>query len=218
MAASPYFNFYSQQSEQGLMDDFVVESVRQYAHDMMYLPRDINVRDNLMTEPIVQTYNKAIDIEMYIKNWSSYEGEGQLLSTFGLDIKDSMSLIMTKRSFTEFVNPYTDKLRPWEGDCIYVPMLKAIYQVKFVSDTNPAFFILGKNYAWEISCELLEFNNEHFETGIPEIDSMNPDFEHYDDPDYDLESYDKTAQNQFIQDESDQIVDWSEKNPFSGDL
>lgn len=217
MASNPYINFYERNNEQNLMEDLVVESIRQYAHDIVYMPRHIDVEDKVLTEPIIQNITKALDIEVYVKNWEDFQGEGQLLSKFGLEIRDQMNLIMTKRSFTQFVQPITRKERPWEGDLLYIPMLKATYQIKYVSSSNAQFYILGKNYAWEISCELMEFSNEQFNTGRPDIDSLNPSFEHYDQPDYDLSDYDHTAQNQIIQDESDQIIDWSESNPF-GDV
>lgn len=213
MATNQFFNFFEQNMEQGLFDDLVVESVRMYGHDMKYLPRDINTEDKILTEPVIQTFSKALDIEMYIKSWDSFEGEGQLLSKFGLEIRDQMTLIMTKRSFAEFIQPTTGKERPWEGDCIYIPLLGVVYQIKYV-DTSYNFYTLGKLYSWQIVCELLEFNNEQFVTGIPEIDNLNPPFEHFDDPDYDLDSYDKTSQNTEIQNESDQIVDWTESSPF----
>lgn len=217
MATNPYFNFFNQTNEQNLYEDLVVESVRIYAHDMIYLPRDINTEDKILTEPIIQSYSKALPIEMYIKNWDSFQGEGQLLSKFGLEIRDQMTLIMTKRSFEQFVKPTTLKSRPWEGDCIFIPMLGVVYQIKYV-DSSANFYTLGKLYHWEIVCELLEFNNEQFSTGISAIDDLNPPFEHYDDPDYDLDNYDQTAQNTEIQDQSDQIVDWTEKNFFGDDL
>lgn len=216
MANNPYFNFFNQKHEQNLQEDLTVESVKQFAHNMIYLPRDINIRDKIMNEPIVQTFSNALDIEMYIKSWDSFQGQGQLMAKFGLEIRDQMTFVMSKRSFAQFIKPTTGKERPWEGDCIYIPMLNVVYQIKYV-DSSASFYILGKNYSWEIVCELLEFNNEQFVTGRPEIDDLNPPFEHFDDPDYNLDDYDKTAQNTVIQDESDQIIDWTEKNPF-GDV
>jgi len=214
MATNPYYNYYNQSNEQDLMEDLIVESTKQYAHDVVYLPRLIDVKDEIMTEPIIQSFNHALDVEMYIKSWDHYEGEGQLLSKFGLEIRDQMTMVVTKRSYNQFIKPLTGKERPWEGDCIFIPMLKNIYQIKYASDSNAAFYLLGKNYGWEVVCELLEFNNEQFDTGRPEIDQLNKPFEHLDDPDYNLDDYDRTAQNKKIQNESDNIIDWTEKNPF----
>lgn len=196
------------------MDDLIVESIKQFAHDLVYLPRDINIEDKIMTEPVIQTFSKALDVEMYIKSWDNYQGEGQLLAKFGLEIRDQMTFILTKRSYEQFIKPYTNKERPWEGDCLYIPMFGNVYQVKYVSSADAAFFMLGKGYAWEITAELLEFNNEQFDTGRAEIDGLNPPFEHADTPDYDLDHYDSNAQNTVIQDKSDEIVDWTESSPF----
>ena len=213
MASNPYFQFFNQTNEQNLFEDLVVESIKQYSHDVAYLPRTINVEDPIMTEPVIQSFDVALDVEMYIKNWDNYQGDGQLLAKFGLEIRDQMTFVLTKRSFAEFIQPTTSKERPWEGDCIFIPMLRSIYQIKYVS-SSANFYQLGKNYSWEITCELLEFNNEQFNTGRPEIDDLTPRFEHFDTPGYDLDNYDHTAQNTVIQEKSDDIVDWSEKNPF----
>lgn len=213
MANNPYFNFFHQANEQNLMDDLVVESNKQFAHNMVYLPRIITQNDNIMNEPVIQEFTEALDIELYIKNWDSFEGQGQLMAKFGLEIRDQMTMVMTKRSFNQFIQPISGKSRPWEGDCIFIPMLGVVYQVKY-AESSAQFYALGKNYSWEVVCELLEFNNEQFKTGRPEIDDLNPAFQHYDEPDYDLESYDRTAKNAEIQEESDDILDWSENNPF----
>lgn len=213
MASNPYFNFFNNVPEQNLMEDLTVESIRQYAHDVVYMPRDI-VRDEIFNEPTVVTYSNALDVEMYVKNWESFQGEGQLIAKFGLEIRDQMTLVLTKRSFNQFIKPTTGKDRPWEGDCIYIPMLGATYQVRYVN-SSASFYILGKNYSWEVQCDLLEFSNEQFKTGRAYIDDLNPPFENANNPDYDLESYDRTAQNEKIQTESDQIIDWTEKSPFA---
>lgn len=214
MASNPYFNYFEQNQEQNLMESLVFESLRQKAHDVMYLPRDVDIKDEIMTEPVVQSFSKALPVEMYINNWDNFQGEGQLLSKFGLEIRDQMTLLLTKRAFKRFIQDTTKKDRPWEGDCIYIPMFNNIYQIKYVSSSNPAFYILGKNYVWELTCELLEFSNEQFRTGVSYIDELNPAFQHYNESDYDLESYDRTAQNSKIQEESDKIIDWTESSPF----
>ena len=86
MASNPYFNYFKQNNEQNLMEDLTVESVKQFAHDVLYLPRDIDIEDRIMTEPIVQSYSNALPVEMYVLNWDNYQGEGQLLAKFGLKI------------------------------------------------------------------------------------------------------------------------------------
>lgn len=217
MASNPYYNFFNNKPEQDLIEDLSVESLRQFAHDVYYLPRTIDVKDEILTEPIVQTFDKALSADVYVKSWDSFEGQGQLLAKFGLEIREQMTLIMSKRTYEQYIKPITGKERPWEGDCIYIPMLKTVYQIKYANSTNASFYVLGKNYAWEIVCEILEFNNEQFATGVEEIDALNPPFEHADDPDYDLNNYDRTAQNDKIQEESNKIIDWSERNPF-GDV
>ena len=213
MASNSYFNQFNNANEQNLYDDLAVESLRIHPHDMVYLPRTIVNKDDVLTEPVISEFTTAIDIELYIQSAAGFEGEGELLSKFGFEVRDQMTLIMSVRSFNEFIKPITGHLKPQEGDCIYVPMLKSIFQIKFAKD-NALWYVFGKLYTYEITCELLEFSNEQFKTGRADIDAVNPPFQHYDDPDYNLEEYDIQAQNKVIQDESDDILDWTESSPF----
>lgn len=216
MANNPYFNFYNQKSEQSLANDLVAESIRQFGHNVYYLPRNIDLQDKILNEPEIVTFSKAIKIEVFIKSWDAFQGEGQFLQKFGLEVRDKATLVMSEKSFAEFIRPITNKSRPEEGDCLYIPLFKVIYQILYV-DNAVNFYFLGDNYSWDLDCQIMEFSNEQFKTGIPEIDNINKPFQHTDDPNYDLKSYDKTSQNKEIQEQSDIILDWTEKNPF-GDV
>jgi hypothetical protein len=215
MATNPYFNFYNHTGEQNLYEDLVVESVRIFAHDMKYLPRTGINFDETLNSYAYSEYNTACDLELYIKNFDSFEGEGQLLSKFGLEVRDQMTLIVTKRSFTEFVQPTTGKSRPEEGDVIFIPMLGTAFQISYVN-SSPTFYAFGKLYIWELVCEMYEVTNDQFNTGIVEIDDKYKSYDHADDPDYDLESYDDNAQNQIFQDKSEDVLDFEELDPFGG--
>ncbi len=218
MAVNPWWNNFNNNAEQNLYEDLVVESIRIFGHDVLYLPRTGIKKDDVLNEYSYSTFNTALPIEVYVKNFDSFEGEGQLLAKFGLEIRDQMTLVMSHRSFDEFVGPTTANSRPWEGDCIYIPMLNVVYQIKYVN-SSAIFYTLGKLNVWDIVLELLEFNDEVFNTGIPAIDDKYKPFENaFTDPDdYDLESYDNNAQNAAFEQLADSVLDFSEQSPFEGE-
>lgn len=213
MATNPHLQWYTSTREQSLYDDLYVEHIKSYGMDVWYLPRTGVNKDELVNEYQISRFDSALQIESYVKNFDSFEGEGQLLSKFGLEMRDQMTLVVSIRSFNKFIKPSTEKERPWEGDCIYIPMLKAVYQVKYVN-TSAIFYTLGKLNTFEIVLDLLEYSNEIFNTGVEEIDSKYIAFQNVQDPDYDLESYDVDADNAVIEDKSDQVLDFSEIDPF----
>jgi len=217
MGTNPYINHFTEFNEQHILNDLTVESIRMFGHDLVYLPRFIRKKDDILKEPEIVRFREAIDVEMFIKSWEGFEGQGHLIAKFGLEIRDTITLVLSKKSFLQFIYPITNKERPLEGDCIFIPLTKSVFQIKYVeSDSN--FYQLGRNYSWDISAELLEYSNEQFQTGRPEIDDLYKPFQHTTDPNYKLSEYDKTSQNEIIQDKSDDILDWSESNLFGDNL
>lgn len=214
MATNSVFRQFDDTMEQNFYEDLVEEAIQIYGHDMYYLPRSGAGEDDLMTEYSVSTFEKALPVELYMSSFSSFEGEGQLMSIYGMEIRDQITLVISHRSFNKFVKPTTENERPFEGDCIYVPMLNNIYQIKYVN-TSPVFYTLGKLNTYELVCELIMFNNEVFNTGIPEIDdlaaSMSPEDEFSE-----VEDYDPQARNKVIQTEANKVLDFSEVDPFEG--
>lgn len=211
--SNPYFQFYNNTAEQNLFEDIAVESIRNHAHDVFYLPRTGVNKDNLLNEFEIAKFEEALPIEVYVKNFDAFEGEGQLMSKFGFEARDQMTLVMSIRSYNQFVKPITAKTRPHEGDCIFIPMLNVAYQIKFVNE-SAVFYGMGKLYTWEITCELLEYTNEQFVTGNPVIDDRYPPFENTSSNTYSLENYDDNADNTSIQGESDDVLDFTELDPF----
>ena len=206
MARNQYFNYYGATNEQSLIDDLVVESIRQYAHDMIYLPRTGNNKDETLNEYEYNTFSDGLDCEFYLKSASSFEGQGMLLEKFGLQIKNQMILTMAIRSFTEFIKPTTAKERVQEGDLIYIPMLKALYEITYV-DTSMPFYQMGKLQAWDITLELYESSNDVFSTGNAEIDDVYNAMDNI--------ANDPFDQGDDFEAEANTVLDFSEVNPFS---
>lgn len=237
MATNFFFNNFKSSQEQLLLENLIIESIRIYGEDMLYLPRNLNNFDSLYAEDDQSSYTKAFPIEMYIKSVDGFSGDGNFMSKFGLEIRDQVIFSMAQRVFTDEVGTQTSFARPREGDLIYFPLNNKCFQIKFVNKFE-MFYQLGALQTWEVTCELFEYSNEVFNTGIPEIDRLQKTFStnvldytvideqgNYlmdEEGNYIVqEKYnmatilDGSADNDFIQQESDVFVDWSTGDPFS---
>ncbi|PCJ96771.1 MAG: hypothetical protein COA52_00770 [Hyphomicrobiales bacterium] len=206
MAVNPYFNHFSANNEQTLIEDLIVESIKIYAHDMQYIPRTGINKDEVLNEYEYSEFNSAIDCEFYIKSASSFEGQGLFMEKFGLQIKDQITLTVSKRSFEEFVTPTVSYTRPLEGDLIWVPMISALYEVSYIETALP-FYQLGTLQTYDITLELYESTGDTFNTGITELDTKYAAFD-----DIANDPYDQSSD---FEGEANTIMDFSETNPFT---
>jgi hypothetical protein len=174
MATSPYFNNYGSKNEQRLVEDLIVESIKIMGFDAYYLPNDNDQsRDLLYGEDPVKNFSTAFPVEFYLSNSIEYMGEKEFFSKFGLEIKNNVNVIISKRSFSERV-PQNTFTRPREGDLIYVPFLNGtgeLFEIKFVNQTKD-FFTLGRKipYFYELELEKFKYSQEVISTGVPDID------------------------------------------------
>lgn len=212
-----YFENYGNSMEQSLIEDLIVESIRIYGVDTWYIPRNVVAKDDIMNEDDLSTFTEAHMLEMYIKNVDGFEGEGDFLSKFGLQIRDSMTLTVAIRSFNQEVGAYTEQTRPKEGDLIYFPLNRKVFEVMHV-EHEAIFYQLGKLQTYDLRCELFEYSNERFSTGVPEIDSIfEPLSTTSNNAIDDIDSFDPFADNNSLQEYANTVLDWTEENPF-GDL
>lgn len=175
MTTNHYFNNFSVGviNEQKLLEDLIVESIRIMGHDIYYIPRDsYNGDDEIYGETINAKFTRAYCVEMYIANVEGYEGDGDFFSKFGLEIRDTSNFIVSRRAFEKYI-PYNVAERPREGDLIYVPLMRKLFELKFVEE-ELNFFSIGKRnpYMYELRCELFRFSDENFETGVDQIDDV----------------------------------------------
>lgn len=179
MATSPYFNNYNSRNEQRLVEDLIVESIKIMGFDAYYLPNDNDqARDLLYGEDPVKKFSTAFPLEFYLSNSIEYMGEKEFFSKFGLEIKNNVNVIVSKRSFSERV-PQNTFTRPREGDLIYVPFLKGtgeLFEIKFTNSTKD-FFTLGRKipYFYELELERYKYSQEVISTGVPDIDIVVTD-------------------------------------------
>ena len=203
--------------EQRLIEDLIIESIRIYGLDVWYMPRTLGALDDLLNEDDLPVFNSAYMVEMYVKNVEGFEGDGDFLSKFGLQIRDSMTLTISMRKFTEDVGAYDDQVRPREGDLIYFPLNRKIFQVKHVEHES-IFYQMGALQTYDLRVELFEYSNEVFRTGIAEIDTLLDKYNTTSNNSIQgIESIDALSDNFTIESEADSILDFTEKNPFGED-
>jgi hypothetical protein len=142
---------------------------------MLYIPRVITNYDNLLGEDASSQYNHAILVELYIKSIDGFTGDGNFMSKFGLQIRDQVVFSIAQRTFNQEVAIVTDQVRPNEGDLIYFPLNRKCFQIKFVNKFE-MFYQFGALQTWELTCELFEYSNEQFNTGIAEIDAIQQNY------------------------------------------
>ena len=177
MPTNVYFN-HAVQSEQDLHEDLVVESLRFFGHECFYLPRTIVDEDELFGEDTSSKFDDAYSVEMYIENTEGFEGEGDLLSKFGVEVRDQATFVLSRRTWNRFVSldqNLVTATRPQEGDLIYFPLGNQVFEIRFVEHENP-FYQLGKLNVFKLQCETFEYSHEAFDTGIAELDGVEDSF------------------------------------------
>jgi Virus neck protein len=174
MATSQYFNNYNALTEQRVVEDLIVESIKIMGFDAFYLPNDNDAaRDLLYGEDPIKKFQSAFPVEFYLSSSLEYMGEKEFFSKFGLEIKNNINVILSKRSFSQRV-PQNTFTRPREGDLIYVPFLNGtgeLFEIKFVNQTKD-FFTLGRKipFFYELEMEKFKYSQEVISTGVPDID------------------------------------------------
>ena len=182
MATSHYFR-HNVKSEQNLYEDLIIESMKFYGQDIYYLPREVVHRDFIFDDAVLSQFHYAFKIEMYIESVEGFDGDGDMFSKFGVEIRDAVTLVMARRrwnteirKFNEGPEDINDReanvyYRPREGDLIHIPMADATFEIQKVEDENP-FYQLGNLATFKMRCEKFEYSDERFDTGVPEIDHL----------------------------------------------
>jgi hypothetical protein len=145
-----------------------------YGHDVYYIPRKIIQMDTILNEDFLSQFDKAFKIEMYVESIDGFEGDGKLVSKFGLEIRDQITVVVSRRRWNGLIGKfgYTENsARPREGDLIYFPMTAGLFEIKWVEDKQP-FFQLNNAPTFKLTCELYEYGNQNINTGVPEVDSV----------------------------------------------
>jgi hypothetical protein len=182
MALNPFF-LQGSPNEQRLVQELINEQLRIYGVEVIYIPRKFVRKETIIKEVSASKFDDNFAIEAYINNYDGYSGQGDILTKFGMNLKDEVSLVISRERFEDFISPFLDSndpeieiaSRPREGDLIYFPLGQRLFEVKFVEHENP-FYQLGKLYVYELKCELFEYEDEmggwnNLNTTVDEIDS-----------------------------------------------
>ena len=173
MATNQYFNLHGTNTpEQRLIENLNIEAIKTFGIDVYYCPRTLNDEDILMGEDNTASYNSAHTIEMYIKSVDGFEGEGDFISKFGLQIKDQITFTVARRRWAELnVQGEGRADTPHEGDLIYFPTTSALFQILFVED-EAIFYQTGQLQSYDMLCEMFTYSDQKFDTGIDELDAI----------------------------------------------
>ena len=170
-----FFNKFTNTDEQNLINDLVYESIKLYGIDCGYMSFTEDDTDDILGEARKKYYNDYTELEMYIRNVEGFEGEGDFLGRFGVEIRDRITFSIARRAFAETVGSEQSIDRPREGDLIYLPLNKKTFVVRFV-EHEPVFYQMGSLQFYDVTCELFEYSSERLNTGFAEVDSIETSF------------------------------------------
>jgi hypothetical protein len=207
MTVNQYYSGYAIQEEQDLTDQLIIEAIQMKGLDVKYLPRTHNDYNFLYGEDPTSSFNSAHTIEMYVLSVDGF-GEGELMSKFGLTIKDTATFIVNKTRFKEV---FPDKIRPNEGDLIFMPHTNAILEIKFVNHESP-FFQQGKQFVYELKLETFEMSHEEIQTGDIDLDNLLNSV-YPDDPEIETEVF---GDNKDFEEDFESSTEFDPNNPFKG--
>jgi hypothetical protein len=173
MPTNVYFS-HGTKNEQYLVEDLIIESLKIYGNEFMYIPRTLVSKDEILGEDRLSKFTSSFPIEMYFENVDSLDGQGAFIQKFGLMMEQSATLVVARRRWDQLVGRYGQTIiptRPCEGDLIYFPLTKGLFEIKFVKHQDP-FYQLGKLYVFKLQVELFQYASEKIDTGIAEIDAF----------------------------------------------
>jgi hypothetical protein len=179
MAINRYFSR-GTESEQKLYEDLIIESISSYGQDCYYIPREVVETDTIFDDTFLSRFEFAYPIETYIENIEGFEGERDIFTKFGVEIRDAATFIVSRRRFSESIAIYETEqtgpnskrwYRPREGDLIHLPLSGSTFQITQVEDETP-FYQLKNLPTFRMRCELFEYGQEDFDTGHEDIDDM----------------------------------------------
>ena len=163
--------------EQHLYEDLMIEQLKIYGQDVFYIPRTLVKEDSLFGEDTLSKFDDAYQIEMYFENVEGYEGEKEIMSKFGLQMNEDVTFVVARRRFEQLVSHDSNlivKTRPNEGDLVYFPKVKKIFEISFVDHDDP-FYQVHNVPAFKLKCKTFEYSSEDMDTGIAEIDAIETD-------------------------------------------
>ena len=173
MALNPFF-LQGSPGEQNLMQSLIDEQLKIYGVEVTYIPRKVVNRSTVFNDLERSKFDDNFLLEAYVETWDGYGGQGDIMTKFGMTLKDELTLNISRERFEDFIAPFMEAMpddeividtRPREGDLIFFPLGNRLFEVKFVEHEDP-FYQLGKNYTYKLQCELFEYEDEIIDTGV----------------------------------------------------
>jgi hypothetical protein len=230
--------------EQRLYEDLIIEQLRAFGQEVFYLPRTLVNEDTILGEDPLSEFNDAYLIEMYVENIEGYDGEKELMTKFGLDIQNEVTFVVARRRWEQLISLDQNLIvntRPNEGDLVYFPRTKHIFEISFVDHDDP-FYQVQNLPVYKLKCRSFDYSSEQIDTGIVEIDNIETTYSldvlsyqltledgtgsvlqegdgtnYLLNEDYTIEIKDTKAQNDIFDTFNNTVLDFSESNPF-GDI
>ena len=180
MALNPFFT-QGTKNEQNLVQDLINEQLKMYGVECYYLPRKFLTTNTVIKEVVQSKFDDAYPLEAYVNNYDVYQGNGTVLSKFGIEVQQDINLTISKDRFENYITPLIRNesgiklsTRPKEGDLIWFPLDDRLYEIKFVEHAKP-FYQLKELYVYELQCEVFRYEDETVDTGIGSIDDETED-------------------------------------------
>jgi len=242
MPTNVYFNT-GTKPEQRLYEDLIIEQLRAFGQDVYYLPRKLVNEDTLFGEDTLSSFNDAYQVEMYLDNIEGYEGQKEMMTRFGLDMQDEATWVVSKRRFEQLISTDQNLIvstRPNEGDLIYFPLAKKLFEISFVDQDDP-FYQIANLPVFKMRCRTFEYSSETLDTGVSEIDAIETsesmdalgyqivletatesgtnhliteDGAFIVQEEYNIDTIDTSSDSEYFETQGDSILDFTERNPF----
>ena len=230
-------------SEQRLYENLIIEQLRAFGLDVYYLPRKLVKEDTVFGEDTLSSFNDAYIVEMYLDNIEGFEGQKEMMTRFGLDMQDEATWVVSRRRFEQLISTDQNLIvssRPNEGDLIYFPRAKKLFEISFVDHDDP-FYQIYNLPVFKMRCRTFEYSSEGLNTGISDIDAIETsestdalgyqivletatesgtnhliteDGAFIVQEDYNIDTIDTSSDSQFFETQGDSILDFTERNPF----
>ena len=184
-------------SEKRLMENLIIEGLKIYGHDVYYLPRTLVNKDLILGEDVASKFNAAYLCEMYMDTTDGFGTDGELISKFGLELRDDTTFTVSKRRWDDLVEDPATLIksgRPNEGDIIYMPLMNSFWEILFVEDQEP-FFQLGNLPVYQLRVTRFEYASEVLDTGVSDIDAAEDKY-----------SLDQLAHQMSLEDDSGSLL------------
>ena len=242
MPTNVYFNT-GTKPEQRLYENLIIEQLRAFGQDVYYLPRKLVNEDTLFGEDTLSSFNDAYQVEMYLDNIEGFEGQKEMMTRFGLDMQDEATWVVSKRRFEQLISTDQNLIvttRPNEGDLIYFPLAKKLFEISFVDQDDP-FYQIANLPVFKMRCRTFEYSSEALDTGVSEIDAIETsesmdalgyqivletatesgtnhliteDGAFIVQEDYNIDIIDTSSDSEYFETQGDSILDFTERNPF----